>query len=123
MVYFPNTVLVIVQARAVTQSELHQRGSRRAGEAGFNRIDSRGRCVEDSVVGVIPHGFLNDLSMNVFDGWFESAVRNDSVNQVGIDQVPDFRAQSLLHLSGPWREIDEVVGRMAGLTGSSQILG
>ena len=60
--------------------------------------------------------------MDSVDGGFVRARWNDTINEVGLDQVANFRLKSLLHTPWAWREIDHSMRRVIRLLRPSEIL-
>ena len=78
-------------------------------------MDFRSRGIEDSIVCIIFNRLRNDFCVNGIERSLVSAVGNCIINEKGLDEVANFGAQSLLHLTRTGREIDDVVRWMAGL--------
>ena len=68
-----------------------QNGAGRPGEGRLSGADLRGRSAENPVGAATTLGLLDDLSVDGADGGFESAGGEDSINEMWLNEVANFR--------------------------------
>ena len=84
-------MLEVLEFSAMTRPELSENGSGQARETRLGRVDSQRPGAQDSVVRTPTYRLLNNPSVNLIDCRLICIGRNGVVDEMGLNQVANFR--------------------------------